>query len=62
MEHDPDIYTAFLEQQIHSAIVTLLAFHGKNFGFCIFENPAESVFEDQDLIMPAIRYILSSMI
>lgn len=61
-EHDPDVYNMFLEQEIHSAIVTLLAFHGTNFGFCILEDPDEAVMKDEDLIMPGIRYILSSMI
>ena len=61
-EHDPDVYRAFLEQGIQSAIVVLLAFHGNNFGFCILENPSENVMRDEALIMPGIRYILSSMI
>ncbi len=61
-EHDPDVYQAFLVQKIHSAVVALLAFHGKSFGFCILENPAKDVLEDEELIMPGIRYILSSMI
>lgn len=61
-EHDPDVYAAFQAQQIRSAIVALLAFHGKNFGFCILENPDETVMQDSDVIMPGIRYILSSMI
>ncbi len=60
--HDPDVYQMFVEQQIHSALVTLLAFHGCNFGFCILEDPDPEVMKDTDLIMPGIRYILSSMI
>ena len=59
---DPDVYNLFVEQGIHSALVTLLAFHGKNFGFCILEDPDVQVMDDKDLIMPGIRYILSSMI
>lgn len=61
-EHDPDVYQAFLAQKIHSAIVALLAFHGKSFGFCILENPDAKVLADEEVIMPGIRYILSSMI
>lgn len=61
-EHDPDVYQAFLEQGITSAIVALLAFHGKNFGFFILENPHENVMADKEMIMPGIRYILSSLI
>lgn len=61
-EHDPDVYELFISQNIHSAIVSLLAFHGRNFGFCILEDPDEEVMADKDVIMPGIRYILSSMI
>ena len=61
-DSDPDVYRMFAEQQIHSALVTLLAFHGVNFGFCILEDPNENVMADAELVMPGIRYILSSMI
>ena len=61
-EHDPDVYQMFVDQGIHTALVTLLAYHGKNFGFCILEDPDETVMADAELIMPGIRYILSSMI
>ena len=61
-ESDPDVYNMFVEQGIHAALVTLLAFHGRNFGFCILEDPDAQVMDDRDLIMPGIRYILSSMI
>ena len=61
-ERDPDVFEMFVEQKIRSALVTLLAFHGRNFGFCILEDPDESVMQDKDLVMPGIRYILSSMI
>ena len=62
VDHDPDVYAMFVEQNIHRAIVTLLAFHGKNFGFCILEDPSDQAMYDKNLIMPGIRYILSSMI
>lgn len=39
-EHDPDVYDLFIAQGIDRALVTLLAFHGRNFGFCILEDPA----------------------
>ena len=61
-EHDPDVYRMFVDEDIHRAIVTLLAFHGKNFGFCILEDPSGEVMEDEELIMPGVRYILSSML
>ena len=61
-EHDPDVYRMFTEQDIHTAIVTLLAFHGKNFGFCILEDPSGAVMTDAELIIPGVRYILSSML
>jgi len=61
-DHDPDVYRMFLEQGIHCALVTLLAFHGRNFGFCILEDPGRQVMQDRELVMPGIRYILSSMI
>ena len=61
-ERDPDVYRMFIEQDIHSALVTLLAYHGKNFGFCILEDPDATVMADAKLVMPGIRYILSSMI
>jgi len=60
--HDPDVYRMFKEQQINSALVTLLAFHGITFGFCILEDPSEAVMADAAVVMPGIRYILSSMI
>lgn len=60
--HDPDVYRMFIDQKIHSALVTLLAFHGITFGFCILEDPDCAVMSDASLIMPGIRYILSSMI
>lgn len=59
---DPDVYQAFIEQNIETAIVSLLAFHGKNFGFFILENPDDDVMNDEELIMPGMRYILSSLI
>jgi len=61
-ERDPDVYQMFVEQQISSALVTLLAYHGKNFGFCILEDPSDAIMADAGLVMPGIRYILSSMI
>lgn len=61
-ESDPDVYNMFVDQQISSALVTLLAFHGRNFGFCILEDPDQTVMDDKELVMPGIRYILSSMI
>ncbi|MBQ1490762.1 MAG: hypothetical protein IIZ39_02275, partial [Blautia sp.] len=42
-DRDVHIYRMFQDQDIHSAIVSLLAFHGSTFGFCIFENPGEEV-------------------
>ena len=59
---DPDVFRMFIDQHIHSALVTLLAFHGKNFGFCILEDPDDAVMADAQIIMPGIRYILSSLI
>jgi hypothetical protein len=61
-DHDPDVYRMFVEEEIHTAIVTLLAFHGRTFGFCILEDPSEPVMDDAAVIIPGIRYILSSMI
>lgn len=61
-DSDPDVYNMFIAEDIHSAIVTLLAFHGVNFGFCILEDPSDTVMRDKDLVMPGIRYILSSLI
>lgn len=61
-DHDPDVYRMFADQGIHSALVTLMAYHGVNFGFCILEDPDPEVMADVALVMPGIRYILSSMI
>ncbi len=61
-ESDPDVYQMFVDQGIESALVTLLAYHGKNFGFCILEDPDDAVMADAEMVMPGIRYILSSMI
>ena len=52
----------FVEENIRRAIVSVLAFHGKTIGFFILENPNEETIEDRDLLMPGMRYILSSLV
>ena len=61
-EYDPDVYRVFTEQGIHRAVVSGLAFHGKAFGFFVLENPSDDAFSDRDLLMPGLRYVLSSMV
>ena len=59
---DPDVYSLFHPQHVSSAIVSKLAFHGRDLGFFILENPCPEVFADADLILPGMRYILSSLV
>ena len=59
---DPDVYQMFADEDIRSAIVSLLAFRGKTIGFFILENPDKETLEDRELIIPGIRYILSSLV
>lgn len=61
-EYDPDVYRVFTEQGIHRAVVSGLAFHGKAFGFFVLENPSDDAFSDRELLMPGLRYVLSSMV
>ena len=61
-KYDPEVYKVFVEQNIHRAVVSVLSFHGKPFGFFVLENPNDDAFADRDLLMPGLRYVLSSMV
>lgn len=61
-ESDPDVYHMFEMQHIDHAIVSMLAFHGGHLGFFILENPDEETMQDAELILPGMRYILSSLV
>lgn len=60
--YDPDVYRVFTEQGIHRAVVSGLSFHGKAFGFFVLENPSDDAFADRELLIPGLRYVLSSMV
>ncbi len=59
---DPDFYETFKGQDVCSAIVSRLAFHGRNRGFFILENPAPEFLDGAQEILPGMRYILSSLV
>ena len=61
-KYDPEVYKVFVEQNIRRAVVSVLSFHGKPFGFFVLENPNDDAFADRDLLMPGLRYVLSSMV
>ena len=61
-ESDPDIYGMLKGKKVSSIIVSHLAFHGKNIGFFVIENPASDVISEKDSLMPGMRYILSSLV
>ncbi len=59
---EPALYDMLHAQDIHSVIVSKLAFHGSSLGFFILENPAGTILDDADEILPGMRYILSSLV
>ena len=59
---DPDVYDLFHFQNVHSVIVSKLAFHRKGLGFFVLENPDSGMIEDAGIILPGMRYILSSLV
>lgn len=61
-EEDPDVYELLHSQAVHSAVAAQLAFHGKEIGFFIMENPGEEFFAEAASVMPGLRYILSSLV
>ena len=61
-ETDPDIYELFHAQDVHCVIVSKLAFHGKGMGFFVLENPYEGMMTETEVILPGLRYILSSLV
>ena len=60
--YDPEVYRNFVEQGINRAVVSVLSFHGKPFGFFVLENPNDEPFKDRELLLPGLRYVLSSMV
>ena len=61
-DSDPDVYALFHSQDVHAVIVSKLAFHTRNLGFFVLENPAPQVIEDPEVILPGMRFILSSLV
>jgi EAL domain-containing protein (putative c-di-GMP-specific phosphodiesterase class I)/GGDEF domain-containing protein len=61
-EEDPDVYMMLRAQKVHSVIASRLAFHGKEIGFFLMENPGEEVLAESACVMPGLRYILSSLV
>ncbi|MBQ6384575.1 MAG: EAL domain-containing protein [Lachnospiraceae bacterium] len=59
---DPDVYDLFFPQHVRSAVVSRLAFHGRDLGFFILENPGEGTLEEASVLLPGMRYILSSLV
>ncbi len=58
----PELASIFEAQGVHSFVASRLAFHGHEIGFFIMENPGEETLCDASIIMPGMRYILSSMV
>ena len=61
-ETDPILAGFFLKQNVHSVIVSLLAFHATPLGAFVIENPAPEVIADTEVLLPGMRYILSSLV
>ena len=60
--NEPDVYALLHAQQVNAVIASRLAFHGRNIGFFILENPDEEVLGDAETVIPGMRYILSSLV
>ncbi len=58
----PELASIFEAQGVRSFVASRLAFHGHDIGFFIMENPGEETLCDASIIMPGMRYILSSMV
>lgn len=59
---DNGVYEFLINQRIHSFVASRLAFHDDNIGFFVIENPQLSSEDDLELVIPGIRYILSSLV
>ncbi|MBQ9009255.1 MAG: diguanylate cyclase [Clostridia bacterium] len=60
--NEPDVYALFHAQQVNAVIVARLAFHGRDIGFFILENPDEETLGEAESVLPGMRYILSSLV
>lgn len=58
----PEIGEMLLSRDTGSLLVSRLAFRGENLGFVLLENPAEDILTDASVLIPGIRYILSSLV
>ena len=61
-ENEPEVYNLLHSQEVNAVIAARLAFHGKNIGFFILENPGDAIMNDASTVMPGMRYILSSLV
>ena len=61
-DSNPDAYALFASQGVRGIILSLLAFHGQNLGFFALENPDAETFEEVDVFLQGMRYILSSLL
>ncbi|MBQ9157590.1 MAG: EAL domain-containing protein [Eubacterium sp.] len=61
-DSDPEVYELLKRLDIRSVIVSAMAFQGESFGFFVMENPTEETIYEEDIILPGIRYILSSLV
>lgn len=58
----PEVCALFEGQGVRSLVASRLAFHGQDIGFFVMENPGEAILYDASIVMPGMRYILSSMV
>ncbi len=58
----PELEEILEAQGVRSFVASRLAFHGHDIGFFIVENPGEDILCDASIIMPGMRYILSSTV
>ena len=59
---DPDTYDFFSRQDVESVIISKLAFHGGELGFFVLENPDKEMLDETEIVLPGMRYILSSLV
>lgn len=58
----PEIHALYAGRGVKSLVASRLAFHGQEIGFFVIEDPAEELLCDASIVMPGMRYILSSMV
>ena len=61
-ESFPELCALFEGQGVGALVASRLAFHGQEIGFFVMEDPDEALLTDASIVMPGMRYILSSMV